>query len=107
MHITVCTIDPKTFKTHLTDIELAEGARVTDALLAASLNPEKISGYAVYARKVSADTILHDGDRLDIACDLLIDPMRARQLRAENKQSKAIPKPRHGGKHQLIKPLEV
>lgn len=107
MHITVCTIDPKTFKPHLRDVELKDGACVTDALWAASFNPEKISGFAVYARKVSADAVLHDGDRLDIACDLLIDPMRARLLRAQNKQSKAIPKPRHGGKHQLIKPLEV
>lgn len=106
MRITLCKIAPKTFIASLSELDLPEGSTVLQAVEAAGLNPDKISGYAVFARKVSSDTVLHDGDRLDIAFDLLIDPMRARQLRAENKQSKAIPKPRHGGKHQLIKPPE-
>ena len=107
MRISLCKIQPKTFTPTIREIELREGATVSEAIEIAGLDPEKISGFAVFARKVSADTVLHDGDRLDIACELLIDPKRARQLRAQNKQSSAIPKPRHGGKHQLIKPAEI
>lgn len=107
MRVTVCTIHPKTFATQLTTVEVPDGAKVSDALAAAGVKNIEARDVAVFARKASLDTPLTEGDRIDVACDLLIDPKRARELRAQNKSVTAIPRPRHGGKHQLIKPLDV
>ena len=45
-------------------------------------------------------------DRIDIAVELTLSPMEVRRLRAQNKERTAVPRPRHGGIHQLIKPLD-
>ena len=52
------------------------------------------------------ETVLKPDDRIDIAVALALSPMEVRRLRAQNKERTAIPRPRHGGIHQLIKPLD-
>ncbi len=105
MRIKLCTIKDPNAAPILTELELMDGAVVADALVAANLNLE--SACAIFARKVTAATKLHEGDRLDVGSSLLIDPKRARELRAQNRHAQPIPKPRHGGKHQRIKPAEI
>ena len=105
MQITLTTIDPKTGSVQQKPLELPEGATVAQALAAAGLSPD--TPCAVFAQKAHAADRLHAGDRLDIAAPLSVDPMTARRLRAQNKTVTAVPVPRHGGRHQLIKPLDV
>ena len=42
---------------------------------------------AVFGRRVSDATILHDGDRLELLRALVIDPKQARRRRAETAQA--------------------
>ena len=107
MHITVAVIDKTSFEVNLSEIDVPAGATAADAARQAGLDPSKIEAYAVFARKISADTPLSEGDRLDVGTPLLVDPMTARRLRAQHKALLPAPRPRHGGKHQLIKPLDI
>jgi len=63
-------------------LELPEGARVADALRASALDTPELSGYAVYGERVTLDTVLRDGDRLELLRPLFIDPKQARRRRA-------------------------
>ena len=107
MHITVAVIDKTSFEVKLFKLDVPQGTTAAEAARLAGLDANKIDAYAVFARKISADAPLSEGDRLDIGTALLIDPMVARRLRAQHKSQQPAPRPRHGGKHQLIKPLDV
>ncbi len=85
-------------------LDLPEGSTAADALAAAGLPRDTVCG--LFCEKVSAQTVLSPEDRIDVAVDLAMDPMQVRRLRAQNKERTAVPRPRHGGIHQLIKPLE-
>lgn len=91
----------------LSQLEVPTGSTVAQAASIAGIAVEKVDAWAVFARKVSPETELHEGDRLDVGTKLLVDPMTARRLRAQHKADAPAPRPRHGGIHQLIKPLEV
>ena len=64
-------------------VELGNGARASDALHAAgwSLDAEFI-GLAVFGVAADADTVLHEGDRVELLRALQVDPKQARRLRA-------------------------
>ena len=64
------------------DLELPEQALVADALAASGLQDPAIAGYAVYGERVSLETPLRDGDRLELLRPLVIDPKEARRRRA-------------------------
>ncbi len=106
MKISVATISAPEGVVTLQTVELPEGAVVRDAAVLAGLDPARIPAWGVCGRKASPETALFDGDRVDAGAPLLVDPMTARRLRAQHKDSPA-PRPRHGSIHQLIKPLET
>lgn len=107
MKISVATIASPSGRVTLAALEVPEGTTVREAAVRAGVDVEKVDAWAVFARKVAPDAVLHDGDRLDVGARLLVDPMTARRLRAQHKSTTPVPRPRHGGIHQLIKPLDV
>jgi len=66
------------------EIVLPDDSRVSDALTAAQLDMAEISGYAVFGERVALDTMLHDGDRLELLRPLQADPKEARRRRARD-----------------------
>ena len=68
---------------------LPEGATVADAIAGAGISealPDveiRAGRVGIFARKVSLDTMLRDGDRVEIYRPLTIDPKEARRLRAK------------------------
>ena len=103
MRVTLCT-PLKNGGLTRRELTFNEGATVAQALTDAGLPPETECG--LFCEKTTAEMVLHEGDRLDVAVALRLSPMDVRRLRAENKERTSVPKPRHGGIHQLIKPLE-
>ena len=88
----------------LHELAVPEGAVVADALKAAGFPRETVCG--IFCEKCTPETVLNPDDRIDIAVELTLSPMEVRRLRAQNKERTAVPRPRHGGIHQLIKPLD-
>ena len=88
----------------LQELDLPAGATVADALEAAGFSPT--TACAIFCEKVDAQTSLKPEERIDVAVPLALSPMEVRRLRAEQKERTAVPRPRHGGIHQLIKPLD-
>jgi len=63
-------------------LELPDGARVADALRRSGLDAPELAGIAVYGERVALDTLLHDGDRVELLRPLSVDPKQARRRRA-------------------------
>lgn len=64
-------------------LELPQGACVGDALDAAAIEQAgQAAGVAVFGVQVTARTLLHEGDRVELLRPLLIDPKQARRRRA-------------------------
>ena len=64
-------------------LELPVGASLADALAAAGWSDaEGISGYAIFGVNAALDTVLRDGDRVELLRPLLMDPKEARRRRA-------------------------
>ena len=65
-------------------LELPAGSRVGDALSAAGVtdDPETVA-YAVYGVRVDRQTVLHEGDRIELLRPLQTDPRDARRRRAD------------------------
>ena len=66
---------------HLSDIE--------NQVPSLSLDPNEL---CIFSEKVSPDTILKAGDRVEIYRPLTIDPMESRRLRAQASTDKAFKK---------------
>lgn len=73
------------------DLALPEGSAVADAIERSGIH-DAIPGIdvredrlGIFARKVSPDTVLRDGDRVEIYRPLTIDPKEARRRRAREK----------------------
>ena len=71
-------------------VDVRDDATVTEALQAAgwSLDAE-FTGLAVFGVAAGADTLLHEGDRVELLRALQVDPKQARRLRAERRPLKA------------------
>ncbi len=68
------------------ELELAEGTTLAQAVAAAGMAADAaIAGYAVHGVLASADTVLRDGDRVELLRPLLLDPKEARRRRAQKK----------------------
>ena len=70
-------------------VELEQGARVADALAAASLQgelPVTTPGLGVWGVPASRDTELRDCDRVEIYRELVADPKQARRQRARQQR---------------------
>ena len=78
----------------IVQLQLPKGACVRDAVLASELHLTEpaievdVTPVGIYAERVQYDTLLHNGDRVEIYRPLLLDPMQARRLRAESQAAK-------------------
>jgi uncharacterized protein len=63
-------------------VELPPGATVSAAIAASGLDLDGIVAYAVFGERVAADSVLHDGDRVELLRPLQADPKEARRRRA-------------------------
>ncbi len=72
------------------DLVLPQGATVADAIAESRIRDAwpgveiRMDRLGVFARKVSHDTLLRDGDRVEIYRPLKIDPKEARRKRARS-----------------------
>ena len=65
-------------------LDLPEGARVADALVAAGWSDDpEVVGHAVFGQRVDRASVLHEGDRLELLRPLQADPKQARRERVE------------------------
>jgi len=71
-------------------VELAPGATVKDALAASGIVERHpglgLDAIGIYGRRVSADTRLADGDRVEIYRPLALDPKERRRQRARRRR---------------------
>lgn len=71
------------------DLILPDGATVADAIAQSGIReawPDleiRADRVGIFARKASLDTMLRDGDRVEIYRPLEVDPKEARRLRAK------------------------
>ncbi len=64
-------------------LQLPAGARVADAVAAAGWSDlPGIDGYAIFGQRAQADTVLSEGDRVELLRPLQADPKDARRRRA-------------------------
>ena len=63
-------------------LALPDGATIAAALAAFGPLDAEIAGYAVYGVRATEDTVLRDGDRLELLRALQLDPKDARRRRA-------------------------
>ena len=72
---------------------LEEGATVAEAVASSgivallSLDLDALA-FAVFGRRATSDTVLADGDRVELLRPLSIDPKEARRRRAETKRAR-------------------
>ena len=75
-------------------VALPEGATVRDAVMAsgileaAGLTPVALDAVGIWNRVVTADSVLTDGDRVELYRPLLADPKDARRKRARSAGSR-------------------
>jgi putative ubiquitin-RnfH superfamily antitoxin RatB of RatAB toxin-antitoxin module len=78
----------------LVSVELAAGATVAEAVVAAMARPEfsdlSVTGLrlGIFGRLTDPETLVADGDRVEIYRPLKIDPMQSRRRRALAKAKK-------------------
>jgi uncharacterized protein len=68
-------------------VELAPGARVSDALVASQLTVRhgietSTLRFSVWGRRCALTHLLHEGDRVECCRPLVVDPKQARRLRS-------------------------
>lgn len=63
-------------------LDLPPGATVADALAASGFEGEQAAATAIHGVNATAETILNEGDRVEVLRPLLIDPKEARRRRA-------------------------
>lgn len=87
MKIEVVRAWPRRFEAIALDLD--EGATVAQALAAAGFADDaEATGYAVFGVRAGAETVLRDGDRVEVLRALQIDPKEARRRRAEERPLK-------------------
>ena len=69
-------------------LELAEGATVADAIRAGGLVADEAMAVGVWGRKADGSQPLRDGDRVEIARPLRVDPKLARRERFQRQGSR-------------------
>ena len=85
--VSVVCAEPK--RVFNVDLILPDGATVADAIAQSGVRDAwpgveiRADRVGIFARKVSLDTMLRDGDRVEIYRPLKIDPKDARRLRAK------------------------
>lgn len=69
------------------DVEVDDGALLADAVRASGLALDGIAGYAIFGTRADVNTLLRDGDRVELLRPLLIDPKEARRRRAGSQRA--------------------
>ena len=92
MRIQVAYVAPD--REMLVAIELPSGATVDDAVRASRLGERGVvvgneAGFAIFGRPATGDTVLIDGDRVEITRALLRDPKAVRRDRAARSDTRA------------------
>ena len=64
------------------DLELPAGTLLADAIVTSGLDLSGITGYAIHGERAVAESVLHDGDRVELLRPLQADPKEARRRRA-------------------------
>nr|WP_217344599.1 RnfH family protein [Noviherbaspirillum sp. L7-7A]MBV0878762.1 RnfH family protein [Noviherbaspirillum sp. L7-7A] len=86
IRVQVC--HPLPHEARLRELVLAEGSTVRDAVTASGLlprfNPDDCP-VGIFGKKKTPDTVLRDGDRVEIYRPLVADPKDARRRRAVKK----------------------
>ncbi len=73
-------------------LDLADGTTVEQALTQTAYACDLADRFfAIYGRPVSLDTILRDGDRLEILRALRVDPKEARRRRQSHRSNRSKP----------------
>ena len=68
------------------EVEVPQGATVSDALKAAAMDGDPAcTGVAIYGERADSDTALRDGDRVELLRPLQADPKDARRRRAQDR----------------------
>ena len=65
-----------------TVMQAIDASRIAEVLPSGSLDPDRLG---IFSRKVSTQTILQSGDRIEIYRPLVLDPMEARRRRARQR----------------------
>jgi uncharacterized protein len=81
---------------HVLQVELGPGATIEQAIEASgllSLEPELRSGaldVGVWNRVVRLDSLVSDGDRIEVYRPLTVDPKEARRIRADVRRRRRV-----------------
>ncbi|WP_295477421.1 RnfH family protein [Sutterella sp.] len=108
MRITLSKIstDGRTTRSREREVDLPDGATVEEALDAFNRTLREDEGISIFAKRAELLDVLHDGDRLEIAPPILVDPREARRRRAERQGDvRVVTCGRHGGRHRLEKDI--
>ena len=65
-------------------LELEDGATVADALARTRVPQAGIAGLAIHGERTTPQSVLHEGDRLELLEGLLADPRESRRRRARD-----------------------
>lgn len=79
MALRVEVVDARRDGAEVVEVRLPDGATVRDALAASGMKGNQVG---IFGKKVSIDTRLADGDRVEIYRPLAMDPKEARRRRA-------------------------
>jgi len=79
MPLRVEVVQARPDRAEVVELRLPDGATVRDALAASGLNGSQAG---IFGRRVTMDTRLADGDRVEIYRPLRLDPKEARRRRA-------------------------
>ncbi len=69
------------------ELEVPAGASVSQALALGNVQISDENGVSIFGLRCKADTLHSEGDRIEVALALIIDPKEARRLRAEQKSA--------------------
>jgi len=88
VNVEVCYAEPG--RATRIDVVLATDATVAAALVASdilkrlALDPDRLS-FAIFGRRAGLDTVLSEGDRVELLRPLVVDPKEARLRRARRR----------------------
>ncbi|EJW91186.1 protein RnfH, partial [gut metagenome] len=82
---------------------VTDASTVREALKQLSIAVLPGTGFSVFARRVTEETVLKEGDRLEIASPLLCDVKKVRSERAlKQGDIRVVTCGRHGGRRQVV-----
>ena len=86
-----------------TEENVTDGTTVASALKELGIDVMPETGFAIFARRVTADTVLKANDRLEVANPLICDVKKVRSERAlKQGDIRVVTCGRHGGRRQVV-----